>query len=995
MKKLFKRSVWTLLAVFFAIFFAIVLVAGQIASDYAYWIDTFFDVNRYELVEDGNAEDKDTQYFKSDFAVKDENGNLVLKETSGGLKKQTYDTEAMRKKSLEVSEAVVEEGNVLLWNNNHALPLAEGSKITNFGVGSYSWFYGGVGSGKVTIDDIDVKATYEAHGFVVNADMFKAFESANRLGFNVGLRQCSEMPWATYGQYASRGLKNIEQYGDAAIYTLSRHTGEGFDMNTQNEGVHALAITESEYSVFAGLKQLKQEGKIKKIILLINSANPMPLGNLKDYDIDACIWAGWGGNRSLDGTLDLVLGRTNPSGRLTDTWVYDFFSAPSNQNFGDFAFTNSADLPDTNNGKQDRYVVYQEGIYVGYRYYETRYEDTVLGKGNAKAGTGVTSGKANWSYQDEVAYTFGSGESYTTFEYSNFSVRRVGSDWQVTMTITNTGNVAGKEVMQVYLQKPYTQYDIDNKIEKAAVELVGFDKTEVLQPNASATLTVTVPEYEFKTYDSYGKGTYILEGDRDLKFYLAAGKNSHDALNNILAAKGYSKTDGMDADGNRNFAYAIDTYKEIDSETYSVRNGYKIVNQFNDTDINLYEGTKDQKINYLSRNDWEKTYPYSVTLTASQTMIDALQFDGEVPVDPEATMPDYEKVTSPYGKLTLIQLKGLPYNDPLWEHLLNQMTFAEEVNFIRNIGSGATSVNAPEAPGRDGPCGLIQTNLQLPCNPLVASTFNQTLVADMGRTCGEEMMNKNIVGIYGVGANTHRSSFGGRAWEYYSEDGFLSGEINSAVSKGMREKGVILYTKHFALNDQETNRDGVTTWANEQSIREIYLKAFETAITDGNCNGLMTAFNRFGCTWSGMHTGLLTNVLRNEWGFIGVTITDAGGTMDYMGASHHTIHARGVIAGQDSWMGNIPSNTFDTYKNNATVCRAIRESVHRFLYTYLDTYAMNGFSSTTRVNEITPAWENAILTAQVITGILTAACLGMVAASWVLWYRNDREIAEI
>lgn len=1001
--------------------FTIVIVVQQIAKPFESWVDSFFDVTRYRLVADEDADNNiDTQYYKSDYAIKDENGNLVLKEDGNGVKLQTFDNKAMREHSLDVAERVGEEGSVLLWNNNSALPLKEGDKVSTFGVTSLDWLYGGTGSGFITVTPTDLQQVLESRNLSVNKSMINLLKRA-RVGYGRGWGQysgnlegylCSatyytvgEIPWKVLNTATSSTVeKTVGEYGDAAIYTVTRNGGEGALLReyfNESEDGSYLSFTRDECSVLAGLQQLKESGKIKKIILVINSPGAMSMKYAADYDIDACLWVGLGGNASMYYLADLLVGNANPSGHLTDTWVYDIASAPANENFGNYTFAQSTGLPAIHSGggshNNDKYVVYQEGIYVGYLYYETRYEDLVIGGRNAESNVGVKAGGGSWDYGKEVAYTFGHGESYTDFEYSNYSVKKNGDDYVVSMTITNKGSVAGKEVMQVYLQKPYTDYDVKNNVEKAAVELVGFAKTKLLQPDEKQTLTVTVPEYEFKSYDSYGAGTYILEKG---SYYLAAGKDAHDALNNILAEKGYSKADGMDADGDKSFAEEI-KYSKDDFESYSISpfTGEKIENRFNDVDVNLYDGTT-QKVTYLSRSNWKDTYPTGAVLNCTEEkMIADMQYARPIIEDPEAVMPVYDTVTSEYGKLSLIQLMGIPYDDPLWQDLLNQMTFEEQVNMVARGShkiAGATSVNAPGYKATDGPCGIIKGSLaevgekmEFPCNGIVASTFNVELVEELGNAFGMEIMHVGYTGIYGTGVNIHRSAYGGRTWEYFSEDGFLTGKIYTALSRGLMNKGVVLFTKHLVLNEQECNRGGVTTWANEQSVREIYLKAFEAGITEGKTNGIMSSFNRIGCTWTGAHRGLLTGILRTEWGFNGIVESDSPSDPHMSGNS--TIYAAGIIAGQDVWMGNMDVSALDEYKDNATLCQALRESTHRNLYVQLNSSAMNGISSATHVEYIIPAWEKTLLAVEIITGVFAGACIIMVAVSWVFWDRNGRK----
>lgn len=1008
--RIFKRSVWAIATLFFAILMTIFIVLQGAVVPYERWIDNFFGVRRTFLVNDEGGEEKDTEYFKSKYPIDLE-----------GHKK-------MQKEALEVTERVNEEGIVLLWNKNDALPLdtSKEKNISTFGVQSLShddgtgkivdlWPYHGTGSANVDLrqdvgilneEGLDVgprlTKSLQEHGFLCNQALLDATwehleDKANPNGYDAvmsGLKRTrKEVSWELLQNDPRDPIgKTVSNYSDAAIYTVGRIAGEGGSLSTE------LSLTAEEQSVLQGLSALRASGKIKKVILVIAFPNQMNVGTFKDYNIDACLWVGYGGNTSTDALANILTGKANPSGHLPDTWAYEAASAPASVNYGDFQYggkvseiDNSPDSGEAN----DRYIAYQEGIYVGYRYYETRYEDAVSGSGNAVSSVGVVAGSGNWRYEDEVAYPFGYGLSYTDFEYSDYSVEKSGSDYLVSMTVTNVGDKAGKEVMQVYLQKPYTEYDRENGIEKASVELVGFAKTKQLEPNEGETLTVTVPEYEFKSYDSYGKQTFILEkGD----YYLAAGTDAHDAVNNILAAKGYTAEDGMTAEGRAELVGKIE-YERDDFETYSESPaGAKVTNQFNDADINLFEGTSGQKIVYLSRSDWGKTYPTSpVKLDATDAIVAALRYQQPVPENPEDVMPLYGQETSTYGHLNLIQLKDVPYEDPLWDDLLNQLTFEEQASLLKGSAFPIESIAAPEGDVYDGPCGLrdsflgdLGARLAFPCSPIVASTFNEALIEEMGEVFAEVCVHHGRTGIWGVSTNIHRLPYNGRNWEYYSEDGFLAGRATAAETKGLVKHGITVYTKHFALNEMELNRNGVSTWANEQSIREIYLKAFEAGITEADGNGIMTSFNRIGCTWTGMHIGLLQNVLREEWGFMGVTATDWC-SFRYMGIDNPSVIANAVIAGQDEWIYDIVQGQVDQYQNNATFCLALRESAHRNLYTRVHSVTMNGVGANTYVVFVTPGWQKSIDIVAIVAGCLTGACAVMTAISWLVWALNKRK----
>ncbi len=549
MKKIFERSVWSLVTAFFAIFLIIVYIGSSIAMQYAAYINAALDIQVFQQVDNPDS-DEDTEYYKSDYYYDD----------------GTYNDAGMRANSNAVAERAASESTVLLWNND-ALPLAKGAKIGFFGIASQRYIYTGTGSGYISYSgDKTIKSAVEEKGIDVYDTLWAGYAFLNgSYGFstigaaasgvndrNYGEYGINEAPWSAIEQvdnsyFAGAMLKNYSAYKDAAVMIISRNGGEDYDTNFAPNGDDRnldgdyLDLSEQEADVLTHLTQLKAQNHIEKVVLLINSATPLQLMNVFEFDIDACLYVGMGGNKAPEQIANALIGDTDggvtPSGHLVDTWVYDTSSAPVNQNFGDHTFTQSTGLqPEFDYTHNDKYLVYQEGIYVGYRYYETRYEDAVLGNGNAASAAGAYASDGNWDYRSEVAYTFGHGESYTDFEFSNYSVtRNADGDYEVSADVKNIGDTySGKEVLQVYLQKPYTEYDKANGIEKSSVELVGFAKSGLLAPGASETLKVVVDDYEFKTYDAYGKGTYILEkGD----YYLACGIDAHNALNNILANK--------------------------------------------------------------------------------------------------------------------------------------------------------------------------------------------------------------------------------------------------------------------------------------------------------------------------------------------------------------------------------------------------------------------------------------------------------------------------
>ena len=1021
--RIFDRGVWALIAGFFAILTVIAFVGGSFADKYSANLNAVLDIKTQEIIGGGE------EYYPSDF-----------------YKKNGYDNDAMRAHSLEVAEQAAAEGAVLLWNNalpsgGKALPIASGDKVSLFGVATQKYLVAGGGSGYVGINTSDtVKSELEERGVEVNAKLWNAYsllkanygyyvvgeEAKKRVGdSNYWEYRIREIPWTTLDtSTVGRVTDTVGDYGDAAVMTVTRYTSEDGDTdfdptidygkgvyNDNNLDGNYMDLAADEQKVLDELIKLKNQGAVKRVVLLMNTASPLQMKNIAKMDIDACIWVGMGGSASYAQIADVLTGAIAPSGHLADTLAYDHYSSPVSANFGDQTFTGSlTGLPATNKMTHNtKTLVYQEGIYLGYRYYETRYEDLVTGSGGAGGSAGVKAGSEadGWKYSSEVAYPFGYGLTYTDFSYDRFKVEKKGDDYDVSLRITNKGQTAGKDTMQVYLQKPYTDYDRATGIEKAAVELVGFDKTDSITKDQ--TLTVTVKGEEFKTYDSYGKRTYILEeGD----YYLAVGKSAHDALNNILALKGYNRSDGMTddlgapTDGNASLAYKIHIGAN-DYEKYSKASatGYAITNRFDNADVKLYVGTREQMsaMKYLSRSDWQGTYPAGVTIETNNTIIADMQYGGSGAVPDKANdkMPTYDKVTvtqetldklnegkdedKKQDRLLLVNLMGKDFDDPLWSVLLDQISWETQRDLIKygycNI-MGITSIGSHEMKANDGPAGIkgnicpgLTSYMCFPSQQVLCCTWNLPLVNKVGDAFGMEMLHAGYTAIYGPGAGIHRSAFSGRNFEYYSEDGFISGKMFAAETQGLQKRGVIVFAKHMALNDQERNRYGGTVWANEQAIREIYLKAFEGGVVEGKANGIMTSHNRIGATWSGAHSGMLNDILRKEWGFTGITITDAA-------VSDHEFTSKAMAvaltSGQDFWMyGSDRTSDLTEYKNNATVCLAMREAAHRILFNQLHSNGMNNISADTQFRDITPWWKIALTALQIVsvTALVVAAIM--------------------
>ena len=893
----------------------------------------------------------------------------------------------------EIAEQLTGEGAVLL-KNDGALPLAAGSKVSTLSHSSVGIATCGTGSADIdTSKAPTLKEALEADGLEVNPTLWDFYLTGEGSKFprnpskdtdatGISVRSDYHVNEVPMDVYTDAVKDSFTSYGDAAIITITRLAGEMYDVPIDGftDGTDALQLTQEEKDLLAMARE-----NFDKVIVLINSTNALQCDFLTDdsYGVDAALWIGYTGTWGLNAVADILTGEVNPSGHLVDTYCNDNSTAPSLVNFYGAQYANAtednnADWYDFMLDGNKYYNVYSEGIYVGYRYYETRYEDAVLGQGNA----------GDYDYNANVAYPFGYGLSYTTFDWSNFKSSYDAStdSFNVSVDVKNTGSVAGKEVVQVYFQSPYTDYDKQNKVEKASVELCGFGKTEILEPGASETVTVNVPRSELAAYDANGAKTYILDaGD----YYLTAAHDSHDAINNVLAAKGYTVENGMTADGNADMAWNYNV-ASLDKETYSVSaaTGEAITNQFDNADPSYYgmDG-----INYLSRSDWQGTWPQVVTLEANEALIADLNLTGNYTADPDtdAVMP----TMGADNGMTLGMMIGKSYDDPDWDKLLDQVTFDE---MAKLIGQGyhntamVQSVSKPSTLDDNGPQGFTQSLTGISTNHcaysdenIMAATFNTELMEEVGKCIGNDVMDLGASGLYGPAMDTHRNAYCGRNFEYYSEDGFLSGKIAAAEISGIQSKGVYVYMKHFALNDSETKCRCISTWANEQSIREIYLKPFEMSVTEGGAKAVMNAFARVGAIWSGADAGLMTNVLRNEWGFDGFVLTDFSGNPMFTarGIALRTFDAAyGVLAGTDSWDSSDVQWTTELttqYKDCPEVVQAMRQSTHRILYVIANSCAMNGFTADTKIVKVTPWWQTALIVLDVVLAVLTVLCIVM------------------
>lgn len=789
----------------------------------------------------------------------------------------------------EVNLKLAEEGFVLLKNENAALPMNKGARISVFSKNSVNLSYGGSGSGG--FDTSNNKNLYESlndAGFVTNPTLKRFYESsqsgpvrtANSSDLDNGDNQKIATAETPQSKYTDAVKNSYADYSDAALVVITRIGGEGFDLpryQGNSEGAvspdsHYLELDQNEIDLLTAVT----DGTFKRVVVVFNTPSSFEATFLKDSayaafadKIDAAVWIGFTGSNGITALGEILNGDVNPSGRLVDTWAADFTKNPSFVNFGTGCLPDTTDKYD---GGMYYSVDYEEGIYVGYRYYETR---------------GETDGE-DW-YNANVVYPFGYGLSYTTFDWTvgdaSASEIELGTTITVPVTVKNTGSVAGKEVVQLYASAPYTL----GGIEKAHKVLVGFAKTKLLQPGESETVTVSFDPYSAASYDyrdanSNGFSGYELEAG---EYTLYISRNAHESEKAIAL--------NLAAD------VQIGTDPTTDSE---VVNRYTDSENFLDSDWQLDA--------MLSRADWEGTWP---TPQTAQQHAGTDRLYEEIRSEEHNNPTDFDSEEYPwFGEEPTLTLRDLlpsaeaegyepvvSYDDERWEEL---MMGCDEEEMIALINNGAyhtlamESVGLPATIHGDGPSGFtcfmskeqVNGTCQYVSEPVMASTWNINLMTELGEAIGEEgtigdkATGQPYSSIYAPGVNIHRSPFGGRCSEYFSEDPFISGMMGAAEVQGIQSRGVLPTVKHFVANEQETHRSigGDLSWLSEQALREIYLKPFEHTVKLGETRGIMTSFNRIGTRWTGGDYRLLTEILRSEWGFNGLVICDFNTIPQYM-----------------------------------------------------------------------------------------------------------------
>lgn len=993
-----NSKLWSGLTSLFAVILVIALIGQSLALANASYINSALGVSTTRVVQTG--ESGDTTYFKSSF------GDFGDPAAQQALLDATFQQ--------NINE--MREGAVLLYNNG-ALPLTSEKQVSLFGHAAVDPMYQGSSAGTKAADGglnvINLKTALEGQGFEVNGALWDALKAQPTT------RATGQGGWG--GASVEGKAANTEEnkafyqgqrgtwaggYQDAAIVVFTREGAEGTDMlmkDTDDDGVtvmSSLALHQNERDLLELVR-----ADFDKVIVLLNSPYQMEVHEILPY-CDAMLFIGTPGHQGFVGVADILRGEVNPSGRLVDTYATNSLSAPATVNSGtDTPMFANVDYINSTIGSDEcaEYISFQaESIYIGYRYYETRYADAVMGQGNASDPAGALPGASSWNYADEVQFPFGFGLSYTTFAQTLDSVDVGGDEITVKATVTNTGAVAGKSVVQLYAQTPYGNYEREHKVEKSAIQLAGFAKTGILEPGASETVTITVDKYLLASYDvtaHNGEGGYILsDGD----YYLAIGDSAHDALNNVLAAQGYTAANGMTAEGDAAKAHSWN--QGFDDNKYRTGvNGVAVSNQFEDCDLNYWI---DGAGTYLTRSDWAGTFPVEqTTVEATQEMLDVLA--GEWYEKP-AGAPSYSSVAANFGVdsgLNLALMKDVPLSDrETWLKFIYQLQPEDLPNATAEsfqcpavgdispafaVGDGCDSVGGtlPHTVEFNGE--QVNPPTTRYCSKIIlTATWNADLYAGRGRLMGEDGLWSGLMINYSLGADLHRTPFGGRNYEYMSECPTMSYLASIPETIAMEATGSHMGTKHFCNNDQEFYREGVAVFFNEQAFREGNLRAFEGALCQAKAGGIMQSFARMGLKWSSASYAMNTIVLRNEWGWTGAIDTDAAPCFDeYVDGGYKNHAAEVLAAGTQEWcldgVGGhgqwVLQKAKDTDDGN--LLELLIEAAISWEYAISRSGITNGVSANATIEHITPWWQTTITGVIAASGILTAACFVLLVVS--------------
>ena len=1008
-----KRNLWRGLTTLTASLLTVSVAAGPVVDSYRTDIDKFLGTKSSAMVTDSTDEDLYT--YKSDYSSTTELLDSIE----------------------DLGERMSEEGTVLLKNENNALPLSkdETQKLSLLGFSSYYPVQGGDMGSSLSVnkgtdaDTVDFVEALNAKGFGINEELQKLYKSleadfkteVNMWG-NIMEYYHITAP-ATDGVFASKepSQEKMDSVDDkwkdsmddynVMLVTIGRSSTEngtylpgvdGVDASQDLNQTDPLGLSDDERDLINAAVEAK-ENNGGKVIVMLNNANAMEIDEIKNNDgVDAIMEIGFPGGYGFYGVADILSGEANPSGHLTDTYAVTNANSPAAQNFGNYEWTNAD--PSVNINAEE---VEAEDIYTGYKYYETRYADTVLGQGNADATVGSSTGKA-WNYDDEVSYPFGYGLSYTTFEQTLKSVDVDLANRTVTaeVDVKNTGDVAGKDVVQLYTSVPYTDYDVENKVEKSAVQLLDYEKTDMIEPGESQTVTITADAQDMASWDSSCEneagttGNWILDNGT---YYFTVGNGAHEAVNNVLAAQ------DQDVEGNKD---NVQTWElgDFDSSSFAVTlNGTPVENQLQDADLNNW---MEDTVTYLSRNDWEGTWPETYKdLTATDEMISTMADDYS---DIEANGDPSSVTFGADNGMTLANMKGVEdITDERWSTLMDQLTL-EECLIRTGLGGTSTkvieSITSPEAIQNDGPNGFNSYPLGQyansdastgdPCviaeddpnrdykmgvmanETVIGQTFSKQLAAEWGKAVGNYSLWANTAIWWGVGTNLHRTPYNARNHEYFSEDAVLTAGQGAAIIKAGHEYGVLIASKHLAFNDTEINRTGIAEFMTEQAARENELRGTQSCIEDANALAVMTTYNRVGCVTSNAHTGLLLNILHKEWGFKGLMSEDFIQDPAYT-KIHMAVHNGVTMTCNtgDNTMAAVeavwPYWSVENASQSEELLTDLKQAMLYQNYALANSNAMDGMSTSTHIEKLNTWYDNLITGLRIGFGVLTVLCAAM------------------
>ena len=854
-------------------------------------------------------------------------------------------TDETSKEASALAVEIAEEGTMLLQNDG-VLPLAAGTKLNVFGWASTNPMLGGGGSGALNTayESVSLLQSLNDAGIETNTELSDFYTSYKADRPVCGMwTQDWTLPEPNVSKYSADMMANAKAFSGTAMIVISRPGGEGADLpndvqaiidgtyqdgttyraatyddtlnegNDWNAGDHYLQLDNREKEMVALVCQ-----NFENVIVVYNGSNAFEFGFVKEYpQIKGLIWAAPGGHVGMTALGEVVSGKVNPSAKTVDTLVYNLKSTPWWNNFGDFNYTNmdefkytSVGFTGTESTSIPSFVNYVEGIYVGYRFYETAAAEGLI------------------NYDEVVQYPFGYGLSYTTFTQKMSEITDNGDTISFTVDVTNTGTAAGKDVVEVYSNPPYT----NGGIEKASANLVQFEKTGVIEPGASVTVNIEISKEELMSYDEKNARGYVLEaGDYEISINTDSHHKIESKVFNVAENAAYSGENKRASDRADHFAnYAAATAAPAS-----------------------FEMAEDAKAGF---------YNISNYLTAEATAADE---------DPNAAAV----ATGADNGLKLVDMRGLDKNDPKWDQLMDEMTL-DDMNALISLGGYQT--NSVDSIGKvrtndcDGPASINNNftgvgSIGFPVGVTIAATWNKDLAYRFGESIGKMANEMDVSGWYAPAMNNHRTAFAGRNFEYYSEDPVLSGHIAANAVKGSQDYGVYAYMKHFALNDQEGNRcDMLCTWSNEQAIREIYLKPFEKCVKDADCLAVMSSFNYIGNRWAGGSSSLCRNVLRDEWGFRGFVETDYFGVYGYMSAD------QGIRNGSDLMLVNYPTATNDVqFRETAGAQQAMRESAKNILYVVANSRQYDPENLNTGI----PKWKIIMYAADAVITLLCLALL--------------------